>query len=324
MLPQSTTAADRRSEERAKVDSYLRRAPEPSSHLAQSKPAPAETATETAASTAGQAGSQDAEPAAAAKQSGDWRTLSTASGARDSAVELQVEPPLAITDEDAADSRSATHVAAIGLVAGLCVLSLVAWLGSRRRRPALTMSAGHLQRVEPGRAIVDITQWKRMCETLYHTAAAHLEHIEAHLEGLDAAPPLRRVLRREAQIAMERIKAAVAKEPGNGDEWRRLKLRLERIVHDLAKLKEIAEGALASLAGRNETRALPRDKGEAYAALGVNPDVSEGILKKLVGALRASWHPDQARDDEDRRRREERIKEINIAWDLITGKRQEA
>lgn len=324
-MPPPAAAVERSGDERAKVDSYLWRAPEPQSRTESGKPAAAAVAaTAPAAEPAESSLAREHEPARPSFGSQSIQTLGAESGARVSGVEHWPRPTIVAPADDAADSRSATHMAAIGLVAGLCVLSLFAWLGLRRRRPARPMSSGHLRRVEPGRAVVDVRQWKLMCETLYHTAGAHLEHIEAHLLALDAAPPLRRVLRREAQIAMERVRAAVAKEPGNGEEWRRLKHRLERIVHDLARLQEIAEGALASLAGRYQARDLPRDKGEAYAALGVNPDVSESILKKLVGALRASWHPDQARDDADRRQREERIKEINIAWDLITGKRQEA
>ena len=60
---------------------------------------------------------------------------------------------------------------------------------------------------------------------------------------------------------------------------------------------------------------------EAYDVLGVNADVSEDVVKKIVDALRMSWHPDHARDEEDRRAREERIRRINVAWDLITSKR---
>ena len=49
--------------------------------------------------------------------------------------------------------------------------------------------------------------------------------------------------------------------------------------------------------------------------------MSESIAKKLVDALRMNWHPDHAKDDADRCQREDRIKEINIAWELINGKR---
>ena len=40
-------------------------------------------------------------------------------------------------------------------------------------------------------------------------------------------------------------------------------------------------------------------------------------VKKVVDALRMSWHPDHARNEADRRHREERIKQINAAWDIL-------
>ena len=69
---------------------------------------------------------------------------------------------------------------------------------------------------------------------------------------------------------------------------------------------------------------LPRTTAEAYDVLGVNPDVSEDVLKKIVDALRMSWHPDHARDGGDRGEREVRIRQINVAWELITAKREAA
>ena len=69
---------------------------------------------------------------------------------------------------------------------------------------------------------------------------------------------------------------------------------------------------------------LPRDKQEAFEVLGANPEASEKILKRLVDALRATWHPDLASNDDDRELRDRRIMQINVAWDLITDKRSEA
>jgi DnaJ-domain-containing protein 1 len=65
------------------------------------------------------------------------------------------------------------------------------------------------------------------------------------------------------------------------------------------------------------------DRAAAYAVLGANPEVDATTLKKLVDALRRAWHPDLARDETDRLKREERIKQINVAWDLIQGRRLE-
>ena len=100
--------------------------------------------------------------------------------------------------------------------------------------------------------------------------------------------------------------------------------RLQRIVKELMRLKDIVEGAYRSLSSSGFQKGEPRDRHEAYEVLGVNPDVSPKTLKKLVDALRACWHPDLAKDEADRATREERMKRINIAWDIITAKRQEA
>jgi hypothetical protein len=37
-----------------------------------------------------------------------------------------------------------------------------------------------------------------------------------------------------------------------------------------------------------------------------------------------SWHPDHAKDDGDRQLREHRLKQINAAWEILNGSRQEA
>ncbi|MGE0765857.1 MAG: hypothetical protein AB7L90_05295 [Hyphomicrobiaceae bacterium] len=61
----------------------------------------------------------------------------------------------------------------------------------------------------------------------------------------------------------------------------------------------------------------PATVDEAYAFLGVNPRAGAPVVKKVVDALRQNWHPDLAGDETDRRAREERMKQINAAWDLI-------
>ena len=67
-------------------------------------------------------------------------------------------------------------------------------------------------------------------------------------------------------------------------------------------------------------RRLPETVEEACNFLGVNPRAGEAVVKKVVDALRQNWHPDLADDDTDRAAREERIKRINAAWDLIRSR----
>jgi hypothetical protein len=72
--------------------------------------------------------------------------------------------------------------------------------------------------------------------------------------------------------------------------------------------------------------AMPRTRAEAFAILGmgVAPEADEVAIKKVVDGLRLSWHPDRATSPEDRAIRELRLKQINAAWELITGRRPEA
>ena len=113
-------------------------------------------------------------------------------------------------------------------------------------------------------------------------------------------------------------------------EWGQAQSTITEVLFDLGKLQTTLDAA-------NEPAHVPREQGrvldraimpanasEAFALLGVNPDADEKIVKKVVDGLRQSWHPDLARDEDDRLRREQRMKGINVAWELIRCRRQEA
>jgi hypothetical protein len=70
---------------------------------------------------------------------------------------------------------------------------------------------------------------------------------------------------------------------------------------------------------------IPRTRSEAIEILGmgVMPDANLAAIKKIVDGLRQSWHPDLARDEADRTLREQRMKQINAAWDIIAGRRSQ-
>jgi hypothetical protein len=67
---------------------------------------------------------------------------------------------------------------------------------------------------------------------------------------------------------------------------------------------------------------LPATMSEALDVLGVDPDASRDRMKTTVTRLRRALHPDHALDEEDRRLRERRLKKINVAWDIVSGKRR--
>ena len=67
---------------------------------------------------------------------------------------------------------------------------------------------------------------------------------------------------------------------------------------------------------------LPGTMSEALDVLGVDPDASRDMMKTTVTRLRRALHPDHAIDEEDRLLRERRLKQINVAWEIVCGKRR--
>lgn len=89
---------------------------------------------------------------------------------------------------------------------------------------------------------------------------------------------------------------------------------LER-ARTLARIEHERQIALADASSQ-----LPETLEDACEFLGINPRAGEAAAKRIVDALRLSWHPDRALDDADRISREIRIKQINAAWDLVRGR----
>lgn len=160
--------------------------------------------------------------------------------------------------------------------------------------------------------------------------ASGLKSVEALFEQVaevvgDVKPesPLRETLEFELRNIAHRISVFVGtgEQPPTGP---RAAATLRGAVRDLERVRRIADSAAASFSSGlhiERLSRLPQSKGEAYQVLGVNADVSEATLKKIVDALRMSWHPDLAKDEADRVEREDRIKQINIAWEIINDKR---
>jgi hypothetical protein len=69
---------------------------------------------------------------------------------------------------------------------------------------------------------------------------------------------------------------------------------------------------------------VPTTYTEALAILGASPDASTVAIKKIVDGLRQSWHPDHARSESDRLHREARVRQVNVAWDLVSQRRSAA
>jgi hypothetical protein len=154
--------------------------------------------------------------------------------------------------------------------------------------------------------------------------SALLQQTETAARALKGAGPLRDVLQGELKQVRARL-GNIEKLSSDGEvDAEKSALQYRALVRELERIRRIVDSAVASLSGSKKTATLPRTASEAYEVLGVNAEVSAGVLKKIVDALRMSWHPDHARDADDRVLREDRIRQINIAWDLISANREAA
>ncbi|MGI9404592.1 MAG: J domain-containing protein, partial [Hyphomicrobium sp.] len=144
--------------------------------------------------------------------------------------------------------------------------------------------------------------------------AAILDQAETEVAQLKDAGPLREVLLSEIALVEQRLANVDAAAAEGQERGAKSVPQFRVLVRDLERIRRIAESAAASFSGTREATILPKTTSEAYAILGVNPDVSESVLKKIVDALRMSWHPDHARDEADRRVREDRIDQHRVRY----------
>lgn len=156
---------------------------------------------------------------------------------------------------------------------------------------------------------------------------ARFTNVAATVARVPRSVPLREVLDDEMRRVRQRLAAVSAGSDGHG-KGRVTAPAFRVMLRDLERIERIATSALRSIEGQSDTAsqqlAMPVTPNEAYDVLGINGNVTDATLKKIVDALRMSWHPDLAADDSDRRAREERIKQINLASELIAAERRAA
>ncbi|MBX9925656.1 MAG: hypothetical protein K2Y05_04805 [Hyphomicrobiaceae bacterium] len=227
------------------------------------------------------------------------------------------------------------------LMAGVVLsISAIAWASRRAGNTgglasARTLSASVVTRIAGGVTQLALPQvlrnkslaaWRSRfpVETVNaaETVEAMIDRTRERLRQLKQPGPLSDVLSSEL-MAIEARLASVRSSSAEGD-TRNLAPTFRNLVRDVERIGRIIDGAVLTLErGDPASRAtqIPSTRAEAYGLLGLNPDAPDGTLKKVADGLRMSWHPDHARDDDDRRSREARVKAINTAVDLINGKR---
>ncbi|MEQ1697474.1 MAG: hypothetical protein ABL901_16700 [Hyphomicrobiaceae bacterium] len=225
----------------------------------------------------------------------------------------------------------------LAVMAGLAVLFVWRWPGQARRVKATTArsllraiiwgetyGAGVRQKLSglpavfkpAGKPIADIK-----AANAAQAVTALLSDAQGRLGDLRNAGPLNDVLTQELGQLRQRLSALQLTAAESEEAANRASPGFRNLMRDVERVRRIADSAALSIGhGRSPAR-IPATKAEAFDLLGLNPDVAEGTLKKVADGLRMNWHPDHARDDADRAAREARIKAINIAIDLINGKR---
>ena len=148
------------------------------------------------------------------------------------------------------------------------------------------------------------------------------------VQGLPRDVPLRGVLDDELARVRQRLSVAKASSP---DADGLIPVPAYRVLmRDLERIRRIGASAQESVPMTATPRItlassrMPSTRQEAFEILGLNPNVGDATVKKCVDALRMSWHPDLAQDAADLATREERIKQINVAAELIASKPSEA
>ncbi len=213
--------------------------------------------------------------------------------------------------------------ALIAIVVALVILGVTMWW-----KPAwfrLRPSAGGTVRVvyEPvDEPELDGDALAEACREMMKQVAAELVSAMSAVNSLKGVPALQTALHAE----LESIRRSLGFTPqfrgmaGEKKDWKQIRSQLMLSLQGTQRIIGIAEAARTSFSVHPAALEVITTRLEAYAFLGVNASASETVLKKAVNALRECWHPDLATDEEDRRLREIRIKQINVAWDLITGK----
>lgn len=156
---------------------------------------------------------------------------------------------------------------------------------------------------------------------LLHTKLAEAE---LALAALPSDLLLREVL--HAEIAQVRLRAGEADRRTRSRSAEKSAAVYRSMHRELDRITRIAHGAACSAPSREPDAEFdsPQSPTDAYRILGLNAEAPPAAAKKMIDALRMTWHPDLARSEPDRALREARMKQINAAWDLIRERRKAA
>lgn len=151
---------------------------------------------------------------------------------------------------------------------------------------------------------------------------AMLARTEAAVAMLASAAVVREVMQSELVAIRVRIDDAERASRRGSTPVMKLAAQFRQIARDIDRVQNITQSAAQSFNVHAQSMAVPTTIEEAYTLIGVDPSDGEVIAKRVIDSLRMSSHPDHAQTETDRLDREARIKQINVASDLISGRRR--
>jgi DnaJ-domain-containing protein 1 len=162
----------------------------------------------------------------------------------------------------------------------------------------------------------------RKCAALHHDVQAAFERAKAVV--LAQGSP---TLLAELDRILLGLESDLLGDLLRGNKWDDAQEVLRLMIAELDTIRQAAERGEAAPASHSaggasrDSNAMPCSLDDAYAVLNVHPSADKQTIKRVVDALRLTWHPDRARDPAERERHTLKIQNINAAWDIIDGKR---
>ncbi|MEM9030921.1 MAG: hypothetical protein AAGC70_21385, partial [Pseudomonadota bacterium] len=215
----------------------------------------------------------------------------------------------------------------VGVVAASLVGGLIAAIGSVRWLPPPAKASSARA------SLPEDLNDRQACLILVEQSASLWRGAEASVLRLDHAAPIRALLLGELRKVEQRLSRDVNTSTMRGgalttrqatDYWKVLRQRLRGTARDLERILATAEAAVETLGDHlGHEPKMPRTREEALLVLGASQGADDQVLSRLVRALRQCWHPDLAQTEADRSYRHARLAQINVAYDVLTGRRSE-
>lgn len=217
--------------------------------------------------------------------------------------------------------RRFSAATAAGMGAGMLLPAIAApSAGERNREEATKAETGRTEETAS-----DAETYAAHCARMISNAVANHEVMRDRLATIEPGS-LRDVLHEDlAKVQTALLSPRLAADIASGS-WASVEVAVTGAMVDLDRIERIIDSVAAAKSPSilQNAEALPATPYEAFQLLGVTPEASPIAVKKIVDGLRLSWHPDHARNETDRSIREARLKQINVAWDLIQGQQKAA